>query len=190
MQNYQCFKYRKLVLPAGLTSRPIYTLHLVHYILHVASYMLHLTCCILHVASYTFHLTHCILHIPSYTRHLAHSFLHIAKQVEKLHKHIKGSFTHQVKSSYCQFRHELGYWMSKFEILTLIAFWHHKSKSKSKASYILHLTHCILHIASYTLHLTHCILHITSYTLHLTHCILHIASYTLHLTHCISHIAS
>ena len=68
----------QLVRPAGLTSRPIYTLHLTHCILHVAFDMLHLTHCILHVVSYTLHLKHCIFNIPCYTMHLAHCFLHIA----------------------------------------------------------------------------------------------------------------
>ena len=68
----------QLVRPAGLTCRPIYTLHLTRCILHVASYMFHLTRFILHVASYTLNLTHCILNIPCYKMHLAHCFLHIA----------------------------------------------------------------------------------------------------------------
>ena len=65
------------------------------------------------------------------------------------------------------------------------------------ASYILHLTYCILQIATYTLDLKHCIFRNAFYTNRLTHCVLHIAlthyilhitSYTLHLTHCILHI--
>ena len=60
----------QLVRPVGLSSRPIYKLHLTHSILHNAPCTLHLTHCILHIASYTLHLAHCILHITSYTLHL------------------------------------------------------------------------------------------------------------------------
>ena len=39
-------------------------------------------------------------------------------------------------------------------------------RTRPHASYILHLTSCILQLASYILHLTSCILHLTSYILH------------------------
>ena len=45
----------QLVRPVGLSSRPIYKLHLTHSILHNAPCTLLLTYCILNIASYTLH---------------------------------------------------------------------------------------------------------------------------------------
>merc|ERR1719317_1521788 len=59
----------QLVCPAGPSSRPIYTLHLTHSILHNAPCTLLLTYCILHIECYTLHLTHCTLHGASYILH-------------------------------------------------------------------------------------------------------------------------
>ena len=65
------------VCPAG-PSRPIYTLHLTHSILHNAPCTLLLTYCILNNASYTLHLTHRILHIASYTLYFTYCILYIS----------------------------------------------------------------------------------------------------------------
>ena len=53
----------------------------------------------------------------------------------------------------------------------------HRLQSEHVASYMLHLTPCILHFSSYTLHPTHCILHF---------CILRIVPYMVPLTYCIN----
>ena len=68
--------------PAGLTSRPIYTLHI--------------TCCIIHIDSYTLPLSHYILHFASCTLHLIHYILHIASNT--LHRYIKPYFKKSLKT--------------------------------------------------------------------------------------------
>ena len=59
----------QLVRPALPTSRPIYTLHLTHSILHNAPCTLPLTHCLLHIASYALNLTQCLLRNMSYIFH-------------------------------------------------------------------------------------------------------------------------